>query len=88
MTEIDKETRKRAAAADDFMANRMRLHDYVRDWTYDVKVSGRSKDGAPYAYEAATIVLPRSKIIMGLSKLFFKGRIQKIQEMCITADIE
>lgn len=97
MIEKDRETivRQRAAeAADaDIRSGRLStsqlvdmLHTYIRTWSHAVVYSGIAKDGQPYRCEMETVILPKSKIVMGLSREYFGDRLESVQRESIRSE--
>lgn len=99
MIEKDRETMAREAAAQAADADiRSRslspkqkqecLRAYVQSWTHTVTYQGVSRDGQPYRASMETIVLPSSKIVMGLSREHFGDRLTRVQQDSIRAEYQ
>jgi len=97
MIEKDRETIARQSAAEaldsDIQSERLspaqkqeRLHAYIQSWTHTVTYSGVAKDGKSYRSDMETIILPHSKIVMGLSREYFGKRIVQVQRDSIEVE--
>ncbi len=97
MIEKDREAIARQSAAEaldsDIQSKRLtttqkqeRLHAYIQSWTHTVSYSGVAKDGKSYRSDMETIILPHSKIVMGLSREYFGKRLEQVQRDSIEVE--
>lgn len=97
MIEKDRETIARQSAAEaldsDIQSERLtttqkqeRLHAYLQSWTHAVTYSGVAKDGHASRSTMETIILPKSKMVMGLSREYFGKRLEQVQRDCIQVE--
>lgn len=97
MIEKDREAIARKQAAEavdaDIRSGRLssaglssRLHEYIRLWSHTIVYAGIAKDGKPYRSEMETVVLPNSKIVMGLSREYFGKRLKEVQRESIKVE--
>ena len=62
------------------------LHEYIRTWSHTIVYAGTAKDGQPYRSEMETVILPKSKIVMGLSREYFGDRLASVQHESIRSE--
>lgn len=60
-----------------------RLYEYIRIWSHAVVYAGTATDGRSYQHEMETIILPKSRIVMGLSREYFGRRLRVVQRNSI-----
>ena len=62
------------------------IHAYIRTWSHTIVYAGTAKDGQPYRHEMETVILPKSKIVMGLSREYFGDRLASVQHESIRSE--